>query len=74
MGANDRHLCLYQGHSRQVSAVAFSPDGRKAVTASQDHSLRVWNLSVRYAQLEDPKIVVNVQQQVLVHMQSVLLA
>lgn len=53
-----------KGHSRQVSAVAFSPDGRRAVTASQDHSLRVWNLDVRYQQQEDPKCLVNVQQSV----------
>jgi hypothetical protein len=55
---------LEQGHTRQVSAVAFSPDGRKAVTASQDHSMQIWNLAVRYQQQEDPKCLVNVQQQV----------
>lgn len=44
--------------------MAFSPDARRAVTASQDHSLRVWKLDVRYRQQEDPKCIVNVQQQV----------
>lgn len=53
-----------QGHTRQVSAVAFSPDGRRAVTASQDHSLRIWKLDVRYAQQEDPKCIVKADQQV----------
>lgn len=45
--------------------MAFSPDGWRAVTASQDHSLRIWNIAVRYMQQEDPKCLVNVQQQVV---------
>ncbi len=44
--------------------MAFLPDGRRAVTASQDHSLRIWKLDVRYAQQEDPKCIVKADQQV----------
>jgi WD40 repeat protein len=29
-------------------SAAFAPDGSKAVTASKDGTLRIWNLAVRY--------------------------
>lgn len=48
-----------------MAAVAFRPDGKRAVTASNDHSLRIWNLDVRYSQLEDAKCLVDVQQEVI---------
>jgi WD40 repeat protein len=32
----------------QVMSAAFAPDGSKAVTASKDGTLRIWNLAVRY--------------------------
>lgn len=32
-----------QGHSDQVLSVAYSPDGRKIVSGSADHSIRVWD-------------------------------
>eukprot|EP00879_Flechtneria_rotunda_P007547 GHRR01007917.1.p1 GENE.GHRR01007917.1~~GHRR01007917.1.p1 ORF type:complete len:307 (+),score=87.00 GHRR01007917.1:2753-3673(+) len=37
-----------KGHTSQVLSAAFSPDGSKAVTASKDGTLRVWNTAVRY--------------------------
>jgi WD40 repeat protein len=33
------------GHSRSVNAVAVTPDGQRAVSASSDHTLKVWELS-----------------------------
>ncbi|MCP4591867.1 MAG: hypothetical protein GY842_14115 [bacterium] len=32
------------GHTDQVIAVAVTPDGRRAVSASADHTLKVWDL------------------------------
>lgn len=43
------------GHRKKVTAVGFSPDATKAVTASEDGTLRIWNISVRYKLQEDPK-------------------
>jgi WD40 repeat protein len=37
-----------KGHSSQVMAVAFSPDGTRAITASKDATLRIWKTDVRY--------------------------
>ncbi|KKD03738.1 protein kinase domain-containing protein [Streptomyces sp. WM6386] len=34
-----------QGHLAQVNDVAFTPDGGRAVTASEDGTLRVWDLA-----------------------------
>jgi WD40 repeat protein len=34
---------MLSGHGDLVRAAAFSPDGRRAVTASQDHTARVWD-------------------------------
>jgi WD40 repeat protein len=33
-----------EGHADWVSAVAVTPDGRRAVSASGDQTLRLWNL------------------------------
>ncbi len=34
------------GHTLSVSAVALSPDGRYAISASDDHTLKVWDVDV----------------------------
>lgn len=40
----------------QVLALSFSPEGSWVVTASKDGTWAVWNIDVRYALDEDPKV------------------
>lgn len=47
-----------KGHRSQIMTAAFSPDNKRAVTASKDLTLRVWNIDVRYTLSEDPKTLV----------------
>ena len=35
---------LFKGHENGVNGIAFSPDGRSLVSASDDHSARIWNI------------------------------
>jgi hypothetical protein len=37
-------LRTLEGHSARVNAVAITPDGQAAVSASSDHTLKVWDL------------------------------
>ncbi|MEN8218929.1 MAG: serine/threonine-protein kinase, partial [Pseudomonadota bacterium] len=38
-------LSLQIGHSSDVNSVAFSPDGKTALSGSRDHSVKWWDLS-----------------------------
>ena len=40
---NTSSIASLAGHSATVTATAFSPDGRRAVTASEDSSIRIWD-------------------------------
>jgi WD40 repeat protein len=44
-----------KGHKSQVMCAAISADNKRAVTASKDGMLRVWDINVRYELEEDPK-------------------
>ena len=39
-----RELRTLDGHSAAVNGVAVTPDGRRAVSASEDNTLKVWDL------------------------------
>ncbi|KOP25883.1 hypothetical protein AMR41_13365, partial [Hapalosiphon sp. MRB220] len=41
---NRRQLFTLNGHSSWVKAVAVTPNGQKVISASRDHTLKVWNL------------------------------
>jgi WD40 repeat protein len=36
-------LTSLSGHAGAINSISFSPDGRRAVTASDDHTVREWN-------------------------------
>ncbi len=42
--ASGRLLSALDGHTRGVNHAAFSPDGTKVVTASGDHTARLWHV------------------------------
>ena len=39
-----RELCTLHGHADSVHGVALSGDGRRAVSASSDQTLKVWDV------------------------------
>jgi hypothetical protein len=45
--ATGREALALTGHSKGVGAAAFSPDGRRLATASNDTTILIWNLAGR---------------------------
>jgi WD40 repeat protein len=39
-----RGLRIFNGHKSAVTSLAFSPDGRLAVSGSEDGEIRIWRL------------------------------
>jgi CubicO group peptidase (beta-lactamase class C family)/formylglycine-generating enzyme required for sulfatase activity len=42
--ATGKEIRQLKGHTARIMGVAFTPDGRRAVSCSHDHSLRVWDV------------------------------
>jgi WD40 repeat protein len=49
--ATGRQLFTLEGHQKAVGVAAFSPDGKRIVTGSADHTLRLWDASTGKEQL-----------------------
>jgi WD40 repeat protein len=43
MPLDGREIAVLKGHTRRVKSAAFSPDGQRVVTASDDSTARVWD-------------------------------
>ena len=37
--------CTLTGHSRDVTSVAYSPDGKHIVSGSEDKTVKIWDSS-----------------------------
>lgn len=44
-GADKPEVFVQLGHSLGVTSVAFSPDGKYALSGSKDHTLRLWEVT-----------------------------
>jgi WD40 repeat protein/serine/threonine protein kinase/Tfp pilus assembly protein PilF len=43
--ASGAEICTLVGHTNPIQAVAFTPDGLQLVSASRDHSIRIWPMA-----------------------------
>ena len=43
--ATGKEIRSFAGHTGEVSSVAFSPDGRFALSGSWDHTVRLWDVA-----------------------------
>ena len=37
-------VCTLRGHFGKVRSVAFSPDGKRVVSGSDDHLVKIWDI------------------------------
>jgi len=40
-------LAFLKGHTLMIESIAYSPDGKNIASASQDRTVRLWNVETR---------------------------
>jgi WD40 repeat protein len=56
--ATAKEIAVLRGHKKSVVSVAFSPDGARILTASDDNTARIWD--VHFATMSTKDLVIEV--------------